>query len=374
MSDLKVKLIPVEGTRGLKTLGPPPMVIEELIPVGSITLVSGQPYSGKTFFALEAARAVATGSLFMGKWKVERPGNVLIVEQDSPKYDTGRALWAMLAEQAAAEDPALVEDEGSIVDPIYTAWHPGLDLSSRLDALRIAATANSLHTWRGLRDYPYAAVDNEGNVTHEWEEIDDGYYGVSLIILDSSRSLHRGEENESGDMEQVLQNIKLIREKTGAAIILIAHDNAAGEKTRGSTAIPAGVDTEYAVTKRRRNKDHGVFIRKARAIAPQEFRYTITTAAGDAGVTKSVEFKEYIEEAVEEQPEEEGKREVLMRFIASGPKELKRDLEPWSLAENVSARTLKTYLGDAVQTGYLTVTYRQEGRSRFAVYAVKGAV
>src|SRR6185369_2766032 len=168
--------------------------------------VSGQPYSGKTFFALEAARAVATGSLFMGKWKVERPGNVLIVEQDSPKYDTGRALWAMLAEQAAAEDPALVEDEGSIVDPIYTAWHPGLDLSSRLDALRIAATANSLHTWRGLRDYPYAAVDNEGNVTHEWEEIDDGYYGVSLIILDSSRSLHRGEENESGDMEQVLQN------------------------------------------------------------------------------------------------------------------------------------------------------------------------
>lgn len=229
---VKVKALTTESARGLRNIGPPPMVIEELLPVGSITLVSGQPYSGKTFFALEAARAVATDAPFMGKWKVTRPGNVLIVEQDSPKYDTGRALWAMLAQGAAGEDP----NEPSAVDNIRISWHPGLDLASRLDAMRIIETAN--HMWSGgVAEYQRVDVDAEGNVTVSPEQYEYGYDGASLIILDSSRSLHRGKEDKSDDMEVVLQNIKFIREKTGAAIILIAHDNATGEKTRGSTAI-----------------------------------------------------------------------------------------------------------------------------------------
>jgi len=348
------------------------MVIEELLPVGALTLVSGQPYSGKTFFALEAARAVATGAPFMGKWKVERPGNVLIVEQDSPKYDTGRALWAMLAEQVNNDDPRA---EWSSADPIRIAWHPGLDLAARLDAMRIIATANSLYTWRGESYYERPVLDDTGDVIMVREEFDHGYRGASLIILDSSRSLHRGKEDKSDDMEAVMQNIKLIRMETGAAIILIAHDNAGGEKTRGSTAIPASVDTEYAITRRKAARDHGVFVRKARAIAPQEFRYTITTTEDEKiGTLKRVDFKEYMEQA--EEPEEEAVEEargVLMRFIADGPKSLSPDLAVWAEQHGVPPRTLKKYLADGLETGYLTVSYRNEGRKRFATYAVKGS-
>jgi len=340
------------------------MVIEELLPVGALTLVSGQPYSGKTFFALEAARAVATGQPFMGKWKVERPGNVLIVEQDSPKYDTGRALWAMLSDRADSDE----------VDAISIAWHPGLDLASRLDAMRIIATARSLHTYRGVTINKTLNVDKEGNITELMEEYDHGYAGASLIILDSARSLHRGKEDKSDDMEQVMQNIKLIREHTGAAIILIAHDNASGEKTRGSTAIPAGVDSEYAITKRKSARDHGVFVRKARAIAPKEFRYVIDTGIDDKEqVTKRVMFKEFMEQDEPAPEPEDDTRGVLMRYIAEAPRTLSGDLAQWAEVNGVAPRTMKKYLADGVETGYLVVTYATEGRKRFATYSVRAS-
>lgn len=357
------------------------MVIEELLPAGSITFISGAKYTGKTFFALEAARVVATGGpdtevLFMGKWKVERPGNVLIVEQDSPRYDTGRALWCMLAYQYANEDAKDREESmSSIVDPIYISWHPDLDLLKRLDAMRVVQAANALYTWRGEAIYERPEVDNAGNIVVVREEHDLGYRGASLIILDSARALNRGKENESDDMETFVQNLKFIRQHTGAALIVIAHDNADGTKTRGSTAIEAGADSEYAITKRKSHKDHGVFVRKARAIAPQEFRYTVVTEdVPGLGLVKRVEFKEFIEEAASPAEEQEGARETLMAFIASGPKELQSDLAPWAEEQKMPASTMKTYLKDGLETGYLVVTYRNEGRKRFAVYAVKGSV
>lgn len=350
------------------------MVIEELLPVGAITLLSGQPYSGKTFVALEIARAVATGEPFMGKWNVDQPGNVLIVEQDSPKYDTGRALWAMVAEQYQNESEAAREALGaSILDGIRIAWHPGLDLKSAADAMRIIETANGMYTWRGEGDFVDFSVDPDGNITQSEVNVDFGYKGARVIILDSARSLHRGKENESDDMEKVLQNIKQIRERTGAAIVLIAHDNASGEKTRGSTAIPAGVDSEYAVVKRKKKGDVGVYIRKARAIAPQEFRFTIRTTEESYGVVKRVAFKEYIDiETDEDEPGTEDKRAVLMAFIAEGTRDLGTEIKQWGEENDVAERTIKRWLSDAVGTGYLIQTYRNEGRSRRASYSVKG--
>ena len=397
-ASIKVPPIRVEEARELRLVGPPPMVIEELLPTGSITFISGAKYTGKTFFALEAARAVATAptpthgpivdprasnevtgassergydpTKFMGKWRIERPGNVLIVEQDSPRYDTGRALWCMLAKQYAEEDAAIRDDEGSLVDPIYISWHPDLDLLKRLDAMRVVQTANDLYTWRGEASYERPEVDERGDVIRSCEYHDFGYRGASLIVLDSARALNRGKENESDDMEIFVQNLKYIRQHTGAAIIVIAHDNAGGTKTRGSTAIEAGADSEYNITKRRAKKDHGVHVRKARAIAPQEFRYTITTEEDETlGTIKRIEFKEFIEEF-----EQEGAREQLMAFIATGPKELQRDLAPWAEANALKERTMKEYLTDAVETGYLVTSYRNEGRKRFAIYAVKGAL
>jgi hypothetical protein len=140
--------------------------------------------------------------------------------------------------------------------------------------------------------------------------------------------------------------------------------------------VPAAVDVEYQITKRKAKKDHGVFVRKARAIAPHEFRYTITTQEDEKlGTLKRVEFKEFVEEAAEtEVDQDDDARSLLMRFIAEGPKDLKNDLEPWAEQNGIGDRTMKKWLGEGKETGYLTVTYRHEGRARFAIYSVRGAV
>src|SRR6185503_7623359 len=153
--------------------------------------------------------------------------------------------------------------------------------------------------------------------------------------------------------------------------IVIAHDNATGDKTRGSTAIDAGVDTEYAVTKRKSHVDYGVFVRKARAIAPAEFRYTITTDEVEKiGTVKTVAFKEFITDTpAEEAAEQVGPREELYAFISREPRQLS-DLELWAAQNKVSSSSLQRWLKDARVTGYLTTTYKQVGRARVAVYSV----
>ena len=389
---LYVRPIALEGARSLRGVGPPDMVIDQILPQGGITLVTGQKYTSKTFFALEAARAVATGEPFMGRWKVMAPGNVLIVEQDSPRYDTGRALWALLANQFHEESEEDRSVEGSCVDPIYVAWHPDLNLQNRLDAMRVADTAKKLYTFRGEGLYLTNQIDETPGgsfiTSIAKEEHDWGYRGARLIILDSARSLHRGEENDSGEMENFVQNVKFIRKETGAAIIIIAHDSAIGTRTRGSTALDAGVDSEYAITKRKKSRDYGLFVRKGRGIEPPEFRYTISTEElPEIGTVKKVEFKEFILQDGDDDhpdtadapppgsisPEPEMGYERMLSLLAQGPMTRTGEggLVEWAQGSGYSIRSLDRWLKEAVASGYLSTSYKQEGRVRYVTYSVR---
>ena len=60
---MKIKL---ETAASLAHIQQPPMLISEILPEGSITCVYAPTYSGKTFFALEAAKAIAFDLPFMG--------------------------------------------------------------------------------------------------------------------------------------------------------------------------------------------------------------------------------------------------------------------------------------------------------------------
>lgn len=367
----------LKGARDLRSIGKPLMLIEDIIPVGSIVLVSGPAYSGKTFFALEAARAIATGESFMGRFPVERPGNVLIVEQDSPEYDTGRAMWSMLKRQWHEEGDQARADQGfSVVDPIRFSWHPDLNILNRLDATRIIVTANKNYTWRGEAVYsrPEITWAQDGSVSKVErivEEQDFGWAGTSLIVLDTMRALHKGEENDSGEMEAVIQNLKYIRRETGAAIIAIAHDGVTGERTRGSTAWDGGVDSQFNVVGSKRQRHASVLVRKARAIAPPEFRYTISTRTDDQyGEVKEVVFKELIDNIGEAQEGDDARKQFL-EWVGAAPHPGRRmnEVNEWSGLNQVSLRTVERWLTEAHNTGFLTKSYVQEGRARMVVYA-----
>ena len=53
-----------------------PFLITDFLPQG-ITFIGGLPGAGKTWFALSLAKALATGSPFLGRYKVPTPVNVI---------------------------------------------------------------------------------------------------------------------------------------------------------------------------------------------------------------------------------------------------------------------------------------------------------
>lgn len=351
------KIIETEGSGALENIPKPWMLIDGLLPQGAVCVLAGRGYSGKTFLAMEAARAIVTGQPFLGHYKVPSfsRGNVLFIEQDSPKYDTGNAIWAMIKEQWKAEKTDLEVQHP--LEGLRIAWHPGLNLMQRLDAYRIAKTANSLFTHLNNVVEDELIFSEEGDVigrrpTGDIEE--EGYRGAKLIILDTLRALNTGKEDKSDDMEPIVQNLKLIRHLTGATILLIHHTGAGDERTRGSTAVEDGADfTMYVKGRKGKAK---VEIRKARAVQPLDFKFEITSQENPTlGPTKQVVFRG----EMEEQDSDDEAPNQLTEYLKKQGEVSREQLLEWSALNGMSRATLDRRLKE------LAIAVRHEGKRVF---------
>jgi hypothetical protein len=358
----------LERATRLQNVPKPPMLVENLLPKGSITLIAGPTYSGKTFFAMELARAVILGKPFMRHFEVATRGNVLFIEQDSPKYDTGRALWAMLRddyESAAVREEQMYSD----LDSLYMSWHPGLNIKNAKDIARIAATANRLATYRGETiSAPMLVTNSSGDL----EEISDGveehgYQGASLIILDTFRSLHTSEENSSTEMEAIMQGIKQLRQATKAAIVLVHH----GPKptlgqpdfigVRGSTAIEGAVDTIFKINSNRKTKQSSCTVVKARAIQTPDFHYRIITEEKEGFLSKRVEFAGEIIRQEEESIENSVDSASLLLYIKSNQGLSREDTLTWASLNGKSPSTITKWVNKLVEAGTLRAERDKDG-------------
>lgn len=85
--------------------------------------------------------------------------------------------------------------------------------------------------------------------------------GVKLIVFDTLRRCHSGNENDTGVMSQVLKWFEFIASITGAAVILIHHENKLGlndsdagiSAIRGASSI--GDNARWAARMRRMGKE-----------------------------------------------------------------------------------------------------------------------
>ncbi|KPD10371.1 AAA family ATPase, partial [Phaeobacter sp. 11ANDIMAR09] len=75
---------------------------------------------------------------------------------------------------------------------------------------------------------------------------------LALVVVDTvSRSLGAGDENTAKDTSMFVKNCDLIREATGAHVMVIHHTGKDEDRgARGSSALRAAVDTEINVTSR----------------------------------------------------------------------------------------------------------------------------
>jgi hypothetical protein len=159
--------------------------VEKLIPAQSLTLLHGPGGVGKTWLGLCISKAVSAGVPFLGLQTKTRP--VVYVDYENP--------WRML-----------------------------VDRVKRLDI-------NEVQFWHLSKQPPPPRLDGP-----TWDLYKRVVPPGSLIIIDTSRSSHDGEENSSQDAALVMNRLKEIRE-FGNDILLLHHTTKLNERApKGSTA------------------------------------------------------------------------------------------------------------------------------------------
>jgi RecA-family ATPase len=190
-------------------------LVKSLLPAGGSMILYGDPKVGKSYAALQLALAIQNGDPWLG-FPVPNNGRVLYVQLDTP-----RSLWAERLEA--------LKDVG----------HPVQDL--------LLADRETLETFT-------FDILNPEHFNLLKESVESA--APDCVIIDTLREAHKGDENDSTDMQNV---ISLLTSATQpAALVLISHSRKPAAETgpslisdaRGSGYIVGKMDTIMRFTKR----------------------------------------------------------------------------------------------------------------------------
>lgn len=181
-------------------------LVDGLIPLGSLSMFSGEPKSFKSYLTQCLAMSIATGQPFLGKFAVTS-GKVLIVDEENPPRIT----------RARFNDMAMPPSKDIVLLPK-----------------------------KGVR------MDQPKSVEALLRLVDE--VKPRLIIIDSLTKMHSKNENQSNEMSDVFNEIKKLM-RDDRAVVLIHHHRKAygaekrgdGQSIRGSSNIFAELDAHIAV-------------------------------------------------------------------------------------------------------------------------------
>ncbi|MFC3095665.1 hypothetical protein DRW07_07890 [Alteromonas sediminis] len=192
----------VNGAEIIKRSGKTDWLIENYIPSDATVLIFGNPASGKSLIALDMACCIGSGR----DWE----GNT--VKQGNVAYIAGEGFNGLSKRLRAVSEAKDLE-----VKHFYSS-EISMDLMERgsVDLVRKAV--------RGIND-------------------------LRLIIIDTLHRNSTGEENSSKDFSVILKHCDLLRNATGATIMLVHHSGHSDQKrSRGSSSIKGAMDAEFKVS------------------------------------------------------------------------------------------------------------------------------
>lgn len=189
----------------------PDELVEGLMTMGSSVVVYGDSNSGKTFWALSVATAIATGSECYGR-----------------QTDPGLVIYL------ASEAPASIRSRMQAIKKFY---------GCNLENLVMVPVPMNFYT--GDQD-----ATDVIELVRAVEEIKGKQ--VRLIIGDTLARMSAGANENSGeDMGPVMARFDQVATATGAAMMIIHHNGKdAARGARGWSGIRAHIDTEIEVTEK----------------------------------------------------------------------------------------------------------------------------
>lgn len=188
---------------------PPDELVEGVLTAGDGSVLYGDSNSGKTFFVIDMAAAVARGVQWMGR--NTEPGLVVYLAAESPASVRSRLQAYQKHHGVRVPNFAIVQSPIDLFD-------------GDADTEAVIAVVRQLERQRGQK--------------------------VRLIVGDTLARLSAGaNENAGQDMGLVVRRFDRIRTECNAHFLLIHHSGkAAANGARGWSGIRAAVDTEIEVT------------------------------------------------------------------------------------------------------------------------------
>jgi len=194
-------------------------LVEGLVPSGSFAFVAAPPKKGKTWLALYAAIAIATGSTLFSTFKVPNPASVLYVALEGSRAAL-RARTGALA-------------RGLGVDP-------DSDELSRLHYL--------------YRPRPFDLARAESS---EWLEAQVDELGARFVVVDVLRAAARMRENSAEDFAVFRDYLEpMLRSGVTVAVLHhfgklteTQHERAPGERMSGTGAMYGALDVGLLITR-----------------------------------------------------------------------------------------------------------------------------
>jgi len=180
-----------------------PYVVKTWINAGGSSLAYGPSNVGKSFWALDLAQHIATGTAWNG-CRV-RQCNVL-----------------------------------------YCALEGGASIGLRLKAMGDPA----FHIFRGMLTFQNPA-DDATYIAEAVQNLAESEGEFGLIVIDTmSRATTGADENAAADMTRLTACVERLSTLTGAHVMLIHHPGKDAERgARGHSSIRAAIDTEIQITK-----------------------------------------------------------------------------------------------------------------------------
>lgn len=271
-------------------------IIDRIIPDAGFVMFVGEAGAGKSFIALDAIRAILTQTPFLDHFEVNTKCKILIIDKEN-----------------------------------------GLRrLKTRMQGLNIPMTDEVF-----LLEYPaqFKLSDTKfiNQVSAFIKEKD-----IKLIILDSFIDIIQGNENDSGDTNEVFDALRLMSSEV--AYFILHHDakpipkfqKSAGQKTRGSSNILAQLDNQFYLEKTKNLKVITVEQGKARDEEPVT-KFQIEFQSSDNN--QMTGFK-YLGEVQDEASKVDEASEFIQKYLTDNPNSSRLDIIDGAQSQNISPRSI----------------------------------
>lgn len=219
-------------------------LLSNTLPLGKVGMLVAPGGTGKSFFAIQLAVAVATRSRFADHWNVDEDGASLILCAEEDDDDLHHRLLDVLAVTVgqSAANLKLIEER--------------VHIKSML-------TENNLMTHANDRR-EIVPTDYVDRLILTAKQIPN----LRLIVIDPASRFRGGDEIAAQDTTRFVEVLERLRSATGATVLLVHHTNKGSMNAedvtqaaaRGSSALTDGVRWQMNINKltKPQAKDHGI--------------------------------------------------------------------------------------------------------------------